>query len=228
MFVGHYGVSFAAKSVKRSVPLWVWFIASQWLDVVWSILILMGVEKVRIVPGFTQANAYDLYYMPYTHSLLGAVALSVILGLVVSLWISGNRLSTFLLVVAVSFSHWILDLIVHVPDLPLYDNSEKVGFSLWRHVMVSFPLELIILGLGSWLYARIQTFASSRARGLFWGFVAILVALQAFLNFGPPPPSPSAMGLMTITIYAVLALLAAGVERFANRAIAVPERAAGT
>jgi hypothetical protein len=65
MFVGHYGISFAAKRSAVGLPLWVWFIAVQWLDVVWSLLVLLGIEKLRIVPGFTQANALDLYYMPF-------------------------------------------------------------------------------------------------------------------------------------------------------------------
>ena len=73
MFVGHYGVAFAAKPIETCVPLWVWFIAVQWLDVVWSILVLVGIEKLHIVPGFTEANALDLYYMPYTHSLPGSI-----------------------------------------------------------------------------------------------------------------------------------------------------------
>ena len=72
MFVGHYGVAFGAKPLTPTVPLWVYFIAVQWLDVVWSILVLLGIEKLHIVPGFTEANALDLYYMPYTHGLPGA------------------------------------------------------------------------------------------------------------------------------------------------------------
>jgi hypothetical protein len=79
MFVGHYGISFAAPSSRVRLPLWVWFVAVQWLDVVWSLLVLMGIEKLHITPGFTQANALDLYYMPFTHSLPGALAISAIL-----------------------------------------------------------------------------------------------------------------------------------------------------
>ena len=77
MFVGHYGVSFALRPEAKRVPLWVWFIAVQWMDIVWSVLVVLGVEKVRIVPGFTEANALDLYYMPYTHGLPGSIVLSL-------------------------------------------------------------------------------------------------------------------------------------------------------
>jgi hypothetical protein len=90
--IGHYGVAFAAKPVGKPVPLWVWFIAVQWLDVIWSILVLMGIEKLHIVPGFTEANALDLYYMPFTHSLPGSIVLSLILGGIVGVFTNGNRL----------------------------------------------------------------------------------------------------------------------------------------
>src|SRR6476619_5203602 len=126
MFVGHYGVAFAAKPVGKHVPLWVWFIAVQWLDVIWSILVLMGIEKLRIVPGFTEANALDLYYMPFTHSLPGSLILSLIFGAIVATLVTNNRVQTLLFVAAACFSHWMLDLVVHTPDLPLYDNTAKV------------------------------------------------------------------------------------------------------
>ena len=107
MFIGHYGVAFAAKPVgvrlEARAPLWVWFIASQWMDVVWSFLVLLGIERLRIVPGFTEANALDLYYMPYTHSLPGSIVLSFLFGAIVALLTSGNRAATILLVAAVYF-----------------------------------------------------------------------------------------------------------------------------
>lgn len=210
MFIGHYGVSFAAKPLAPRVPLWVWFIAVQWLDVVWSILVPLGVEKLHIVPGYTEANALELYYMPYTHSLPGSIVLSLILGGIVAWFVSENHGKVFLLVAAAAFSHWILDLIVHTPDLPLYDNSAKVGFGLWNHVALSFPLEIILLFAGAWLYARTVTF---RQPFVFWGFVLFLAAMQVYANFGPPPASTTAMAFMAFAFYVVLAALAALVER---------------
>jgi hypothetical protein len=216
MFIGHYGVSFAAKPAGTHLPLWVWFIAVQWIDVIWSFLVLMGIEKLRIVPGFTESNTLDLYYMPYTHGLPGSIALSLIFGGIVALFRPGNRGATLLLVAAASFSHWLLDLIVHTHDLPLYGNAAKVGFGLWRHVVISFPLELLLLGLGAWLYARATAFASPGGRHLFWGFVIFLAAAQVYANFGPPPSSPESMAVTALTLYVALAALAAGVERIAT------------
>ncbi len=216
MFVGHYGVAFAARRGWRRVPLLVWFIAVQWMDVVWSVLVLLGIEKLHIVPHYTEANALDLYYMPYTHGLPGSIVLSVGLGAIVALFTPGNRATTVLLVAAASFSHWVLDLLVHVPDLPLYDNSAKVGLGLWRHVFVSFPLELIVLALGAWLYARATTFVSGARRSVFFAFVIFLAAVQVYANFGPPPSSADTMAATALALYLVLALLAALVERIAT------------
>jgi hypothetical protein len=154
--------------------------------------------------GFTEANAYDLYYMPYTHGLPGSIAISLVLGLIVAMFTSGDRAVTIFLVAAASFSHWLLDLIVHVPDLPLYDNTAKVGFGLWRHVTLGFPLELIVLGLGAWLYARMTRFTSANGQYLYWGFVAVLAALQVYANFGPPPSSPETMAMTALLFYVML------------------------
>ena len=73
MFVGHYGVSFAFKSLEKPLPLWLLFIAVQFVDVLWAVFVPMGIEKVRITPGITASNPFDLYYMPYSHSLVAAL-----------------------------------------------------------------------------------------------------------------------------------------------------------
>jgi hypothetical protein len=212
MMVGHYGVAFAMKPTQQRIPLGVWFIAVQWLDIVWAVLVLLEIEKVRIVPGFTQATPLDLYYMPYTHGLAGAIVLSLAFGGMVSLFKNGNRLTSGLLLAAASFSHWVLDLIVHPPDLPLYDNAAKVGFGLWRHVAVSLPLELAILGLGAWICARSAAFASDASRYKFWGFIAVLALLQLYANFGPPPATPVDLAVTGLASFAILAAIAAWVE----------------
>src|SRR5262249_39759192 len=126
-----------------------------------------------------------------------------------------KRVVTMLLIAGASFSHWILDFAVHIPDLPLYDNTAKVGLGLWRHVALSFPLELALLVLGAWLYARQTRFGSASGRRLYWAFVALLAALQVYGNFGPAPASPRSMAITAFSLYWVLALMAAFVERMA-------------
>jgi hypothetical protein len=185
VFVGHYGVSFAAKRADRSIPLWVLFIAVQLLDVLWAPFVLLGIEKVRIVPGITASNPLHLYYMPYTHSLVAGIGWSLVWGLAYQLIArSASRRSSVVVGIAV-FSHWVLDFIVHRPDLPLYDNTAKVGRGLWNAPTLALSLEALLLLGGMWLCFRDQL---SRAIGSFV-FGALMIALQAYLFFGPPPPS---------------------------------------
>jgi hypothetical protein len=125
MFVGHYGPSFAIKAIRPSIPLWLLFIAVQLVDVVWAVLVLLGIEKIRIVPGVTASNPLDLYYMPYTHSLAAAVLwAAAAIALCKSLPGVGTWRTAAWIGLAV-FSHWILDLLVHRPDLPLYDEGRS-------------------------------------------------------------------------------------------------------
>jgi hypothetical protein len=210
---GHYSAAFAGKVVSKPVPLWVYFIATQWLDVCWSVLLLLDVEKVRIVPGFTEAHPLDHYYFPYSHGLVGAIILPVAFGGVVALTIAGNRRATFIAVSAVAFSHWIFDFLVHVPDLPLYDDAAKVGLGLWRHVEVSFTLELGLLIAGAWIFALVVPTMDARGRYALWAFVTLLALMHAYTTFGPPPGSEKLMAVTGLAFYLGLAALAAWVER---------------
>ncbi|HWA29629.1 MAG TPA: hypothetical protein VG867_00960, partial [Rhizomicrobium sp.] len=185
-------------------------LAVQWLDVIWSILVLNGIEKVRVVPGFTQGSALDLYYMPYTHGLIGALVLSIIFGGVVSLFFKQQKLAVFLATAAAVFSHWILDLVVHMPDLWIWDGI-KVGFGLWRWEWISLPLELACLAGGAWVYAR---FVPAKPRGnvWLWIFVAAMAAAELYGAFGPEPASPVAEAHTALAAYGALALLAGFVD----------------
>ena len=120
MFVGHYGVSYVAKRIDDSIPLWVLFVAVQLVDILWAPLVLLGVEKVRIVPGFTATNPLDLYYMPYTHSLVAALLWSAVAVVSYRLLARRSGLGGSLLVGLAVFSHWVPDVIVHRPALAAY------------------------------------------------------------------------------------------------------------
>ena len=202
MFVGHYGVSFLAKAANRKIPLWVLFIAVQLLDVIWAPLVLLGVEHLRIVPGITASNPLDLYYMPYTHSLIGAVAWSIVGWATYRWWKAGQHPGGAALLVALCvFSHWVLDLVVHRPDLPLWDDHSKVGLGLWNHPAPAFALEAVLLFAGMALYRRGR--ATLPASLVVFGIV--MLAVQAVVFFGPPPPSPAAAAVVALVSYAVFA-----------------------
>ncbi len=211
MFIGHYSVSFAAKPVHRPLPLWLLFIAVQWLDVCWSVLVMLGIEKLRVVKGFTEGSNLDLYYMPYTHGLVGALGLSVLFGGMCALFFKERRARAFWVLAACVFSHWLLDLLVHVPDLPLIGDSAKVGFGLWRHVAISLPLELGCLWAGALVYAR--GIPATKGNSWLWAFVGTLSVLQVYGTFGPVPADPLAEAHTALIAYIVLAVLAGLAER---------------
>jgi hypothetical protein len=210
MFVGHYGVSFAAKRFAPVIPLWALFIAVQLLDVFWAPFVLLGIEKVRIVPGITASNPFDLYYMPYTHSLVAALLWSAAALLVCRWLVSWGRVEKAALVVGLAvFSHWVLDLIVHHPDLPLYDNTAKVGLGLWNVPGVAFAVEAALLFGGMGLY--FGTGVVRRLRMVAFGLVTL--AIQAYVFFGPPPVSDKAAAVTALASYVMLAAVVARLER---------------
>jgi hypothetical protein len=225
MFIGHYGVSFAIKAVDRSIPLWILFIAVQFVDVLWGVFVLTGVEKVRIVPGITATNPLDLYYMPYTHSLVGALFWSAV-G-VGACWVfqkkppatagaTDRRLASALLVGLAVFSHWILDLIVHRPDLPLYDDTFKMGFGLWNFPAIAFGLEIILLFGGIFLYMRSTTAANAIGKLGMPVLGLVLIAAQSVVFFGAPPTSATATALTALVSYFLFAAVAFWLERQRN------------
>jgi len=214
MFVGHYGPSFAIKAVRPAIPLWLLFIAVQLVDVAWSLLILLGVEKARIVPGITASNPFDLYYMPYTHSLVAAIVWSVAAGLLWKVLSASPRNWTGAAWIgAAVFSHWILDWLVHRPDLPLYDNAMKVGLGIWNYPAIALVLEALLLFGGMFMYMRRTTPLNAVGRFGPPVFGVLMVAIQAYVFFGPVPSSPSELAVTALASYVVFAAIIHWLDR---------------
>jgi hypothetical protein len=208
MFVGHYGVSFAMKRASPRTSLGALFLSVQLLDVLFSVFVLLGVEKLRIVPGFTAYNPYDLYYMPYTHSLVGALAWSVIAaGLAFA---AGARASAPWIGAAV-FSHFVLDVPMHTPDMPLLGNdSPKIGLGLWHDRNLSLAVELGVLALGWWIW---RNAAPAARRPRMVAFFVFLVALTIATPFFPLPADGAAFAYQALLGYFALAAVAWWLDR---------------
>jgi len=214
MFIGHYGPAFAIKRWQPGIPIFVLFIAVQLVDVVWAIFVPLGIEKVRIVPGITATNPLDLYYMPYTHSLVAAVLWSLVGGVVYAALKNRKRMTRIAAAVGIAvFSHWILDLLVHRPDLPLYDNTAKVGLGLWNMPTIALALEIgLVLG-GLWLYLAGTRAADRIGRLGPWVFFVFLVGMQSMVFFGKPPETPNQAAITAFVSYFLLAGIAAWLDR---------------
>jgi membrane-bound metal-dependent hydrolase YbcI (DUF457 family) len=165
---------------------------------------------VRIVPGITATNPLDLYYMPYTHSLIAAVLWSLA-ALVVYRLFTNHRGPAALVVALAVFSHWLLDLVVHRPDLPLYDDTWKVGFGLWNYPLLALASEAALLAIGVALYLRTTT--PARHVWITIGFALVMFGVHCFTFFGAPPSSPAMAATMALVAYVILAAGAFALER---------------
>lgn len=191
MFIGHFAVAFATKKAVRDVSLGTLFVAAQLPDVIWPILVLAGVEKVRIAPGITAVTPLEFLSYPYSHSLLFVVVWAAVLaGVYGAVW-RAPRAMPWLAVAVVS--HWLLDVASHRPDMPVLPSGPLLGFGLWNSRPATVLVEGTLFGAGLLLYSRV-TVARSRAGSIGLSvLVALLLVAYFGAVFGPPPPSPEAV-----------------------------------
>jgi hypothetical protein len=206
MFIGHFAPALIAAARPKAAGLGSLFVAAQLVDIGFAALLVPGVEAMRIVPGITAMNPMDLYQMPYTHSLLGAVTWALLFGLLV--WRATKRPAAAIGAALVVVSHWFIDLLVHIPDLTLFGAPPRLGLGLWNHPLIAMPLEILLIG-GAFLYYRRRTQAPTGDRRL-WVLAALLAFAQAVDWFGPKEPSYSlAIPATMLGAYALLAGTAA-------------------
>jgi hypothetical protein len=192
MFIGHFGLGLGLKRVAPTTSLGTLFMAVQFVDLLWPMLLLLGLEHVVIAPGSTSAVPLDFVDYPISHSLLTMVGWGVLFGVVYWL-VRKSRTGAIVCGIAV-VSHWFLDLLMHRPDLPLYPgDSPLFGLGLWNSVPASLALEAVVFGVGVWLYTR-TTRAVDRTGVIgFWSLMGFLAVVHVGNMFGPPPPSPEAI-----------------------------------
>ena len=220
MFVGHYSVAFAARSERNKIPLWVLFIAVQFLDYIWATLVLLGIEKLRVIKGFTAGSLLDSYFHPYSHSLVAAVIWSCVAALAYKVICSRNgsddSKSAPLIVGLAVFSHWILDLIAHPRDLAIYDNTWKVGFGLWNYRNPEFALEIALLAIGIVLYLARNVMPAIR-KGAVIAFGVALVVIQIGDTYVPRNPLTDKQTVMGVWVfYTLFVLVAFFIERIGS------------
>jgi hypothetical protein len=212
VFVGHYSAALAAKALGPRIPLAALFLAVQLVDVAWTLLVLLGVERVRIVPGLTASSPLDLVYMPFTHSLPAALLWGAAAGLAWRRIVGGDARAAWLVAAAVG-SHWLLDFLVHRPDLPLWGDSAKVGLGLWDHRSLALALELgLVAAAAALLWRRVPA-----ARAYVPWLCAGLTVLQLASLFGPVPGSPQAFVATALALFLGVAAAAHWLEVRAPR-----------
>ena len=167
MVAGHFGLAAAVKAKEPQVPLWSLMLATAWLDVLFVPLYIAGIERIEPAPG-TGGTGYGegVIYADYTHSLVGALALGLLFGLIAAVpW--GRR--TGVVLGAVVFSHWVLDLLVHRGDMPILPGNlgdlPRLGFGLWQIPLATAAAELALVAIGAVLYGRAAARRAGPAAG---------------------------------------------------------------
>ena len=186
MFIGHFALGFAAKKAAPAVSLAWLFVAAQFADLLWPTLVALGVERVAIEPGITRVTPLNFISYPYSHSLVMLLVWGIGLALVYR-QMSADVTGAFMLA-ALVVSHWILDVVTHRPDMPLYPGSARFGLGLWQSIAATIMVELALFAGGIWLYVRETRPRDGVGR---WSLTAMVVSLIgiyfANLSAGAPP-----------------------------------------
>ena len=207
MFVGHYGVALATKRFAPRTSAGLTFLAVQWLDVVWAVLILVGLEHARIVPGYLPATSLVFYDNPWSHSLLAAIGWS---------WLAFRLFKSPVLGVCV-FSHWVLDWVSHGSDLPLYRGGPEVGLGLWHFRGGTFVVEAVLLLGGLWIYMRATRPLNSLGKFAMPAFTVFLLAVNAANLWGPAPARIRIVAISGEVAFLLFAGIAQVIDRLRER-----------
>jgi len=208
MFIGHFAPALLARGITEDAPkLGVLFIAAQLVDWVFFTFAMFGIEQLRIVPGITAMNPYDLVFMPYSHSLLATAGWALVVGVVVGVVLRNMVAAAWGAIVVLS--HWLLDLLVHRPDLTIAGGEDKYGLGLWNAPHIEMPLEIGLVLLAYWFYI-------SRTKGPVIPPLILLAAMllfQAINWFGPQPETAGVgMYLSVFLSYGILTAMAFWVQ----------------
>lgn len=205
MFIGHYGLALGSKRLASSVSLGALFLACQFADLLWPTLVLLGIERFRVAPGITRASPLDFQYYPYSHSLVALAVWGVLFGLAYRI-VTGSAWRAALMLSLLVISHWVLDFIVHRPDLPIVPwYGSKVGLGLWNSVPGTLIVEYLLFGLGAWVYIT-STAARDRIGSVgLWALLLFLAVAEAANVFGPPPPSATAVAWSAESMWLLIA-----------------------
>lgn len=189
MFIGHYALGLASKRLAPGVSLGALFLACQFADLLWPTLVLAGVESFTIRPGITAVTPLDFVYYPFSHSLLALLVWGALLGLVYRS-VTGSNARTAVVLCALVVSHWVLDVVVHRPDMPLAPGLDlRFGLGLWNSVPGTLAVEFLLYAIGVAAYLK-STVARDRVGSIgLWALLLFLAAVEVANVLGPPPPN---------------------------------------
>ena len=199
MLLGHYGVALAAKRYAPRTSLGTLILAAQLLDLIWAMFLLIGWERVHVVPGLMKASAFDFEHYPISHSLLMALVWGALLGGGYHVFRRYPRGAAAIAVAVVS--HWILDLLVHRADLPLWPGSStRLGLGLWNSIGATIFIELAMLAAGVVIYVGVTRPRDNMGTRALAALVAVLLLVFFMASFAPPT-SERAVAVMSLALW---------------------------
>ena len=198
MFLGRFAVAMAGKKFASTASLGTLVLSTQFADCLWQVLLLLGIEQVRIVPGTTRVTPLDFISYPISHSLLLQLVWGLLLGGAYFFW--RRDLRTAPVVGALLPTHWLLDYFAHRPDMPLYPGGPKVGLGMWNSLPLTLLVEFGLFLIGLFVYLSATRSKGPRSYGL-WSFVLFLAVVYAASLLGPPPPNVRMVALSALALW---------------------------
>jgi hypothetical protein len=193
MFIGHYALAFGAKKLSPAMSLGTLFLACQFADLLWPTLVVLGIEVVEIDPGNTLVTPLNFVSYPYSHSLVALAGWSALFALAYRT-IRGWHGVAIATIAALVFSHYVLDVITHRPDLPItLTGSRQLGLGLWNHPGTALAVESALFIAGTTIYMSATRARDRIGRIGVYALIVVLVAIYFAALYGPPPPSSAAV-----------------------------------
>ena len=195
MFIGHYALAFGAKRVAPMISLGTLFLACQFADLLWPTLLILGLEVVQIDPGNTVVTPLNFVSYPYSHSFVALVGWSALFALAYRT-MRGWHPVAIATIAALVFSHYVLDVITHRPDMPItLTGSRRLGLGLWNHPGTTLALESAMFIFGATIYLSATRARDRMGRIGLYALIVVIVAIYFAALYGPPPPSTSAIAV---------------------------------
>ncbi len=186
MFIGHFAAGLASKKADKSISLGWAFFAAQWLDLLWPVLLLTGMEKVELRSDPHSPIPLSFTHYPVSHSLLAVTGWAVLIALIYYMIKKKGRAA--IIIGLLVLSHWLLDLLVHVPDLPISPFSDsRFGLGLWNQPYLALIIELTLFAGGLFLYISSTKPVAGKSQWVLWSLVGFLLVIHLMNVLGPPP-----------------------------------------
>jgi hypothetical protein len=217
MFIGHFGIGLALKRADETLSLGLLFIAVQLSDLIYGVTLLTGIEKVSFIEGTNPLTSAQYIFFPYSHSLVATLVLAGLVALIFLMFPFKSSLPksrTALVMATAVMSHFVLDVIVHNPDIDLLGNGVyKIGLGLWNYPITSYIVEALLLITGLWIYLKSTKGKDFSGKYGLPILSIILLTLNGVNTFVLYPTSVENFAITMLAVYLATIIIAFWLDR---------------